>query len=566
MSRPEGAVLGPPARAAICALVTLAACDGQAPLPDRHDAPEARVATTKPTEDQTRALSNVLHKKHLSANPPAECADCHRPERSGPAPKDDPMRCRGCHDKLALKMHWNLVSAEAPAAETECTSCHEFLSEKVNPWSCSGCHVQTLLDPTRTASSANAPHVVIHGKEWCGECHAPHGKNKTAEKPCLDCHDHAKIRHGKKPFSERSTCLECHKQHLPGSAANDQCADCHLKPQGTYKAITSAAIVPGHDACSKCHEPHHHAPIKTCESCHEGRVFTLGSDTSADHRTCMKCHDPHRARPTAIEGCVRCHTLDPKHPPDEKTGLCVRCHPVHPKKGEPMRKAAPCVPCHQEAPTMMSMHKVVCGGCHRPHGFAGEMSGPDFCLKCHGPAAKIEKGLMPGSRMPKRVSLRTGHKVCEDCHADAAHKPQMDALPCGRCHEEVAKSLGKGHDPCVKCHQPHDGELFKKCLDCHDDKAKTRHTVPEMKEPCGSCHRPHGPKGPTEPKPCKSCHARTLPGMHAEPRHTECKDCHSFHDQGPRKGRTFCLKCHETQVNHEPEAQSCNACHPFSAK
>ncbi|MBI4820545.1 MAG: hypothetical protein HY791_30030 [Deltaproteobacteria bacterium] len=539
-------------------------CEAEAPL--HEPSPDAGHAGPRPTLDQQKALANPLHKRHLSIDPPAECADCHRPETSAPRPKDEPHRCTGCHDKLANELHSKQRAEDAPTEDKECVSCHDFLSSKVSSWSCAGCHVESLLDQARTSSGANAPHVVIHGKEWCGDCHAPHGKNKKPEKPCLDCHDHSGIRHGKKPFSARSTCLECHKEHLPGKVANRQCAGCHEKPRATHKAITAAAIVPGHKDCSDCHEPHHHEPIKTCESCHEGRVFTLGTDASKEHRVCMNCHDPHRARPAAIESCVRCHELDPKHPPDEKTGKCIRCHPVHPAKGEPVKKAAPCVPCHQEAPTMMSMHKVVCGGCHRPHGVAGPMTGPEFCLNCHGPAAKVERGLIPGSPQPKRVSLRSGHQICVDCHSEGAHRPQMDALPCARCHEPIANTVGKGHDECVKCHRPHDGALFKKCGDCHEDKLRTRHTTPKMKEPCGACHRPHGPKGPTAPKSCQSCHTTPLRGMHTQPEHGDCKDCHKFHDEGPRKGRTFCLKCHTAQATHEPESPGCTACHPFSAK
>lgn len=541
-----------PRNSAILLVLLLAACGGEEPPPAVQDAGVKPAFEPKATAAQEQALANALHKKHVESTPPVECAECHRIVGRG---VDQPKkhRCLGCHQENESAIHAKVASAKA----TECLSCHDFLAELVDPWTCATCHVEGGA-PKGTKTPTAAPQVKVHAKEWCGNCHVPHGSDALDPRPCLDCHDDKAARHRKVELTGAEQCVECHAGHQPAKVAARQCATCHKDD-----VATGPALFEGHDGCLTCHTPHDApARVKACSSCHEG-VQILGAAEAKEHRECSSCHDPHRVKQAPLASCQGCHKeITAKHSPHEKMGQCAGCHPIHPGEGQRLVKASRCSSCHDQAKTETSFHAggLACSSCHVAHEFDLRQAGAQLCNSCHGVVPAGTKRL--GDSV--KVKPVEGHTDCAKCHVQGAHAPSKSPVACGKCHEPQLAAITPGHENCVQCHAPHEGSVGKQCLDCHLDVSKSRHSVPKMTAKCNDCHRPHGPEGPAQPKACVECHTQALPGMHQHPEHKTCSDCHDFHDKGPRRGRTSCLEpCHQNMVNHEPKAQSCRTCHPF---
>lgn len=528
---------------------------------------------------------------------PTECKDCHAIEG---ATRKENYRCVTCHEENAVHAHAKLDQEPS----LQCLTCHDFLTERVEPWGCPACHVAARADATLREKFPKAGLVEVHGKEECEKCHAPHDTPSIKPGPCLECHEKLESPHHAKGLPDPEQCMECHQRHDKASVVLepvDQCVACHEKPETADVVVTRAATFKGHDRCVTCHKSHQTTQVaKDCRTCHENMVVA-GAEVK-DHQSCTSCHSPHRKGAPAGGSCVECHDKKRNdHPAAEgapKQATCVACHVVHPDAGvpapglpvkvlKPDRQAQlirRCESCHDEAKSDTDYHDgTPCAACHVPHTFALEKrAGPEFCLSCHGtqgtgrkpPAQTIPyadkappKTLGPLVRITKdvtQVKVVKGHDTCADCHTKSSHQPNAALADCVSCHEHepVAKSPVKGHEKCADCHKPHDGAVVKKCVECHEENRTGVHAKDAGK--CEKCHRPHGPKGPEKPVPCLECHDKPLPGLHSVKEHTECEKCHAFHDQAPRSERAECLgACHKEHVNHEPTATTCAACHLF---
>ena len=568
-------------------------CRPPAEAPTPPAAPDARVEPT-PTEKQEKALANPLHRAHLDAEEPSACRDCHRIEGS-----EDPLdrathRCLGCHEDSASVVHAQVADPEA----RECLSCHEFWAAEADPWACTDCHgaldAPTTERTRRTASvealraEASAPRV--HQSE-CQACHAPHGEGKTTPgidaESCVDCHAeeraslpsgfHHASGEGDAALDEPAACLECHGGHEAGAAAADACAGCHDD--------RPASVFEGHDRCVDCHRPHaERSGFRACRSCHDDQS-TAFSDRHAEHDRCASCHEPHAVVRSAQRRCVTCHeepaTAVDRHPPDEDHGACAGCHTAHPSLGEAPGgppEQVECAGCHTEkdlfpgpsgAPSDTALHAGVrCQACHQPHRFDLGAAGSPLCASCH---------LQPASRfatLPLEAEARkepvlvtppsSDHGDCQTCHEEGHHHPDAAPKACDSCHEDQRRGASMGHDQCLDCHAPHEGELAKTCLDCHQTKvAMGRHPL-QLGE-CADCHGAHAAAAKPEPSSCEGCHDQPLPLMHNQEGHETCGDCHEFHDLRRAGSRASCAagECHDGLEDHEPEATKCAGCHPF---
>lgn len=535
-------------------LLALIACGGETTAPSTPSAPPDAGAPDKPvdqrpTEEQERALANLLHKNHVeSKEEEIKCRACHR--ISGRDKAEPKHRCLECHEDYKSKVHEKVADTSA----TECLTCHDFLTENVNAWSCGSCHLDGVKNETSLKDLPEAPKVTVHGKESCKACHIPHGDVPLETGACVECHDDITAKHEEEGKKDPEQCLSCHGGHEAASEAKKRCQNCH-------DGVPSAAIFKGHDQCVTCHQPHGGRRIERCTKCHDDQ-HTVGAEQYKEHDKCTNCHPSHVPKTAALKRCSKCHEEEKAkgHPDDEKLGACAGCHPQHEWQGK-LTKARSCAgkDCHAVAGETAFHSGVECQDCHGRHEYEVEGLGTDACNKCHGTPRKGKKDESTATQI---VAVK-GHDQCKDCHEKGAHAPRTPPKACASCHEDQNKQMTKGHEDCAQCHLPHEGEVQKDCLDCHDDKLLGRHTAEETRQ-CKDCHRSHGPEGPAEPKACKKCHEEALPGLHSLKDHARCDDCHGFHDKSPKRGRTSCLSsCHEDQVDHEPTAMSCVGCHPF---
>jgi hypothetical protein len=434
----------------------------------------------------------------------------------------------------------------------ECLTCHNFMAPEQDPWTCASCHVAGQ-DVRQVEFATQAPKVEVHGAEWCGNCHVPHGESAMEPQGCYQCHAQKQARH-RSQLPDPKQCQDCHVGHERGAQAGRRCASCHVK-------VTSSATFAGHDRCTTCHAPHDQAaPVKSCAGCHGG-TRTLGAPEVAEHARCQSCHDPHRVQSSPSERCQSCHDkLEVKHPRDAKLGACAGCHPIHTPRARPVA-AADCTSCHKEARSDTGFHAggVSCTSCHERHAFSLAGAGAALCTTCHGRGSS--------GRRAVSIAAAKGHSDCTQCHRQGAHAPAAPTPACASCHRDEQQTMTRGHAKCADCHTTHAGSVVKQCASCHAEKRGGIHAAQKIagRATCQSCHRAHGPKGPAAPQACTTCHkGGELPGMHQHGKHRDCASCHGFHDKGPRQGRTACLQpCHTNMVKHEPAAQSCTGCHPF---
>jgi hypothetical protein len=493
------------------AVACLFACLGWSCTPEVRPATSAD-AGLEPTPEQAEALQSALHLAHLNAEKPAVCADCHRIEGAKVLSKT--QRCLGCHEKSASALHRAAASDDAK----ECLTCHDFHAATAAPWGCLRCHTaegQRTRGAQAQDWASKAPLITVHAGETCKSCHAPHGESAVRPGDCAGCHESSFTAHNS-ALKGPAQCIECHVGHRTKEDAAERCEGCHEAQK---------LRLPGHTRCMSCHEPHGAGSgVRACESCHQvGHAREVLSATQPG--TCKDCHDAHQN--------------------------------IH--LGGGTGRSGPCSSCHLQAASDTAFHgrRVACVSCHAPREIRTPVPPEDLCVRCHALSAA------PSVLDPVRVKTVKGHERCTTCHLQA-HDPALRPPACAKCHPTEHTSAPRGHDVCADCHQTHDGALKKTCVDCHAPQGLGPHSEPARV--CADCHRAHGPKGPVAPQPCTKCHAPPLPALHMIPKHGVCADCHRFHDQATAFDRASCVgACHEPQRTHEPGAQTCHGCHPFTS-
>ncbi|MCE9574417.1 MAG: hypothetical protein K8W52_14815 [Deltaproteobacteria bacterium] len=494
-----------------------------------------------PSKDVPRAWRDVRdsvgHVSHVVYNK-VPCAKCHTDNFKKP---DVPKLCTTCHAQVTAPLHKAMAhGAKGPT----CTDCHAFGANRAPATSaCMRCHSQP---------QGELPAIGVHGAEACNQCHQPHGLVATTPRNCVECHPQQRSTHER--IAGAQQCLDCHKPHEGANAADGSCVNCHA----TQKPIvgSKALFASGHVTCTGCHVPHAfaRAEVKTCATCHTSQ-HVLGMSRGV-HRECTTCHDNHDVRTPRT--CMSCHNQIANHPVGTAPGIkprgetraigaeaCLGCHPIHqpPDQG----KALACATCH----IGHSGHaRAACLDCHKPHTPKPVLTA-SLCTTCHGEKARTTAG--------------TGHGACLQCHRSAAHVPEAPRPACTTCHTAEASSAPAGHSNCISCHAgaEHNPRTPRPaCASCHKDRVRGHGAALA----CTTCHRAHGPSGVAVKPACTTCHAiAALPGLHQQAKHQNCTTCHDAHGAQPRSDRATCTTCHKDRVAHEPLAEKCSGCHPFSS-
>ncbi len=270
----------------------------------------------------------------------------------------------GCHQELMAPKFIH------PAAEDDCTNCHESESDKhpsesrndfsladESPELCFTCHDDKEPDDTQ---------VSIHPpfEEDCLNCHNPHATdNKVVlEDPvpdlCFTCHDdpaeieNVKTVHGAIFVDDK--CINCHSPH---SSVNKillvkddpaLCLSCHNKeikyedkviPDIASKIKDEDFAHPPavDDGCLTCHHPHSSVNNFLLDDTFPAGHYADGFD--GNYNLCFSCHDDSMIllenTDDATEfrnGNVNLHYV---HVNKEKSRSCTNCHDVHGSPGNP---------------------------------------------------------------------------------------------------------------------------------------------------------------------------------------------------------------------------------------
>jgi hypothetical protein len=498
-------------------------------------------------ESYREAMNSGGHLKHVGlwradAGTRIVCRNCHELDSKGfESPQVTP--CKTCHeDRVGFHHGMNDAGVMPDGGVINCLTCHPFVVRNgvkpMTPWVCLNCHAEPIGDKVAVKAHTAA----------CFFCHQPHREPFTQPTECTVCHSETLAHGATKGKSVAQSCMTCHDKHAAGVDATKHCVQCHSDPkeQKTKNTlITQQALFKGHPSCGACHRPHRFvkAEVKPCVSCHTdrpvlARTFLSGFKNNPKkfngHARCTDCHDPHAGASGTPKRCDSCHTdIKNTHPApkdeatkkDDTYHTCMQCHPMH--QAMPGAKfVKDCSSCHKDAKFAAIVHakdkktgaSMTCAQCHAPHAFKKKLEEKAGCKECH-----------QGTFASTAAMKNAGHAKCEDCHQGLPHKP-ADRKACLSCHDKRTPPQ-KGHTSekvqCTTCHDIHSSKKLKVCNDCHK---------------------------PNE-----------LPGLHAIAKHQTCTTCHAPHGAQPFGQRATCqtANCHQKQVDHEPKAVRCNACHLF---
>ncbi len=242
----------------------------------------------------------VLYFFHTK-NRETPCIQCH--DKSKRAEKKS---CKTCHsDIIGNSAGW----AHGPAANWECTSCHNPAYDK------NGVHYQPFfLGGYRLCISCHISKRVwldmhhIHGPVGTGKCtvcHNPHAgrfkfqlRAEGKEGICLICHTVKKKELSEKGMRvhailEAEGCVICHSPHASNHRYQlykkivDLCTSCHPK----YKGMKRGHPVEGHPLYGGKDPIHPQRPF-TCASCHDphGSFYDCLLIGAPGSSLCFKCH------------------------------------------------------------------------------------------------------------------------------------------------------------------------------------------------------------------------------------------------------------------------------------
>jgi hypothetical protein len=421
-----------------------------------------------------------------------QCARCHVDEKWRPASRFDHAKaawplggrhakvaCDKCHprgDAPALEMgasQVRVVSATAshykPLRFAGCADCHKDPhAGKFGP-ACTTCHVADDWKRLTGAAAEKAFHEKTryplrggHLTAPCRSCHGPFPGEKErlrglAFAACTDCHADAHSGQLAQPRSDPRTCDRCHgiEGWIPVRFELEEHASVRYPLVGSHRAV----------ACMGCHpkdpgaQGHYPADLrKRLEA--RGRPVRVAPariqvERSDDCRTCHK--DPHAGQFDARlsqRGCEACHAVSSfrelkfDHGRDSRFALTGR----HAK--------AACGSCHRPGDGGVVRWRplaTACDACHAdPHaGQFAAAAGTD-CSRCHEPEG-WKKPLRFAHREPfTKFALDGKHAAlpCEKCHPEVAVAAGVKArryrpLPteCEGCHADFHKGAFRGYAP-----------------------------------------------------------------------------------------------------------------------
>lgn len=350
--------------------------------------------------------------------------------------------------------------------------------------------------------------------------------------------------------------------------------------------------------------PHetHEGLFVFCTGCHEGVPYEDRSDFYPDPALCAQCHEggdlpsvdwspPPALEPSPV---VFSHVRHDEH----ETVACERCHTPANTSRMAVRgeiQEARCFSCHAHE---AADHYVDadCATCHAPAAetpmggrwlaalpYPSDHVTGDFLRETHGELAGAE---------PARCATCHTRERCTSCHVDAAHVPQIAAIPAAPPELDLPRFAAHYFPPpshqvadfaenhgqvasfqaCATCHTRND------CAACHGGQlppvAQELPRAQDVQAPgvllegqlppshmLASFIERHGPIAAATPGTCTSCHTRTF-----------CADCHEasmVQVQLPQQVTGPQFHPPDYQARHSAEAYNrrleCSSCHNTAA-
>lgn len=473
------------------------------------------------------------------------------------------------------------VVASHEATESECSNCHDPLSDQPQHELCVACHTEVGLD----VDEKTGFHGRLQASErlLCSSCHTDH---EGREMSIVDLNENT-FNHELTDFS------------LRGAHTEVGCSDCHASGEAHREAATS---------CIGCHrndDPHDGQLGEACDSCHNevgwnDAVFDhsttafpltgghsaldcagchLSEDFAEVGKTCVACHgdnDPHRGRNG--DQCADCHNSTDW---DSVSFDHLRVSGFALNGGH---NNLSCTDCHQAA-DYLDLAGSDCNSCHQKDDIHEGRNGPD-CAACH--SVSNWRAVNFNHATQTSFALPAGHEdiTCEGCHIDNVH----DALPtdCNGCHSNDDPHEGQLGNECDSCHVASDWTaqlwfdhdiLSFPLIGAHADVACDQcHTTPAFRDTedyCVACHGDDDPHRGGLGNQCDTCHTPVdwqawqfdhdvqtdfpLMGGHLG---LECKDCHAPSSNHEAAVPDDCNSCHRRDDPHRGRfGNNCDSCH-----
>jgi nitrate/TMAO reductase-like tetraheme cytochrome c subunit len=420
------------------------------------------------------------------------------------------LQCVSCHSQIVQGEHVSVTDSvcfmchfmphddgDAPAASSDCLTCHGAPTETVRRERCHSCH-------------AEIGHI-----ERIGEIDFMHEMHVTEHKvECFECHD--EIRHGLLPLAT----------HEP--AESEGCGSCHQDSHGTAKRLYAGTGAFGtEDAPSRMFETR-----VVCEACHTGR--SNGASAALHAR-------PHEASPHSVFAdagnvdCIHCHgpEFDGMLAAWQST-VASELDQVRPLLDEledhlPEAADHPARVLFDEARHNVDL--VALDGSYGAHNL-------DYAL------AALEAGAERIDEARALVGL-AGELHARDGLAFRSEHG------CTTCHLGVERTEVARFDERAFPHGPH---LQRAELDCDSCHSLEEHGAPAAgRQDCASCH--HAESEQLDVWDCAACHGAQesllrgdLAGLPASPgsmSDMECIECHGEPPTIVRPKPSLCVLCHE---------------------
>ncbi len=552
------------------------------------------------------------------------CTGCHIMEDpfgkfSTGAGRHEDLKCHDCHRQPITTSMWQLflwvaerpeeITAHAPVPNERCDECHATGQDST--WqriaTTAGHRVHIESD---SSALAKVMCVTCHGEE----IHRFVPVAKTCGQS--DCHisEDTKIVLGTMADQTAAHCTECHRftADVPLLATYDsargtlipndvQCFSCHRMEE--LLSDFNPRLDPHDGTCGLCHAPHsQEQPIEassTCKDCHadsRDTPFHVGNNHIEDEENCLTCHPPHASKVDPSD-CVGCHEAVNKtgvnrHAPLPFDTAAALLEASLPAERAELRLLGKLDTTNRRTAVASGLHLI---NPHSPPAVSAVQQLPPYrptALPPYVDEPRRGKGdVLPGpappllERTPADTFPHDRHEAlkCLTCHVtDEGHGDLTFQQPrgCNVCHHRAPST-----NDCTVCHQPEDlaqpfGRVLaievddnqprsrpvdflhtvhaeKNCVDCHREPASL--APDSATASCQACHEDHH----QAKNQCAQCHRTTaVQEAHTLAQgHGGCTECHeegTIAQLVPE--RTYCLVCHEDDVDHYPE-KMCVVCH-----
>lgn len=520
------------------------------------------------------------------------CTGCHV---MGPAyeaftvSEHSDLKCHDCHQQSIWASSRQLVmwvgerpdeiGSHADIPNAICENCHN--TGESETWE----HIEATAGH-RVHLESDDPDLA---DVTCLTCHAPDVHEfSPVNKTCAQagCHEGMEITLGGMADQTSLHCATCHEFTVDVAALATQdsaasslvpnfsrCTSCHQMAE--MLANFEPEKEPHGARCGVCHDAHEQTvaedAAETCAECHDDwrdEPFHVGREHGGTAPDCILCHQPHSARVDASD-CAGCHARiagNPEAPADVRRRL-QRTAPFDTAAAMRESRARPPqpteIPSAEHEPLPRSLGTLASAGdpvvdvamllAAPADSFEHSAHEELTCLTCHTTSAG-HGGLT--FQQPRGCQIchhqAPARSECAECHVDAEELPGVTA----ELTIHPVPGAEAVHRTAEFAHPTH-ADLA--CVECHTTPVTLAPT--EEVVTCASCHEKHHAADVT----CAGCHTADegVEEAHAPPApaHEACAACHTPSTiSAMAPDRSFCLTCHQEQLDHEPDG-ACTSCH-----